>query len=112
MSENQMPPGLSNSEISRILDPALSIAERQSSWQKKPLSVQARKVQDNWKQAFKGPLQLGLAASALAFVALPVVVYSDTWKLAGLTVFLLWYPTMIWSGYQMRRLSKLFVNEI
>lgn len=112
MSENQIPPSLSNSEISRILDPALSVAERQSSWRKKPLSVQARKVQDNWKPAFKGPLELGLAASALAFAALPVAFYSDTWRLAGLTVFLLWYPTMIWSGYQMQRLSKLRVNEI
>ncbi|MEP0521136.1 MAG: hypothetical protein ABJD06_13370 [Hyphomicrobiales bacterium] len=112
MNEKQMPPGISKSEILRILDPAISVAERQSSWRKKPLSVQARKVQDNWKPAFKGPLQLGLAASALAFVALPVMLYSDTWRLAGLTVFLLWYPTMLWSGYQMHRLSKLRVKEI
>ncbi|MCG7518964.1 hypothetical protein [Ruegeria sp. Ofav3-42] len=108
----QIPPGLSDEEIDQLMDPLLSIEERQSVWCEKPLSVQARKVQEHWKGALRGPFQLGLASCGIAIIALTVATFSDTWRLAGTTAFLLWYPMMFYVLREMHRLSRLHVNEI
>ncbi|TCK99475.1 hypothetical protein BXY66_3980 [Shimia isoporae] len=108
----QSPPGLSNEEIDQLMDPLLSIEERQSVWRKKPLGVQARNLQEHWKGALRGPFELGLVSCGMAIIALIVATFSDTWRLAGITAFLLWYPMMFYVLREMHRLSRLRVNEI
>ena len=113
MTEDQInPPGLSRTEIDRLMDPLLSLEERQTAWKARSLGVQARRMQAHWRRAVRGPLQLGFAACAVALIGLHLATFSDSGRAVGMTMFLLWYPTMLYVWREYRRLDALNVTKI
>jgi hypothetical protein len=111
-NNNVIPLGLSQSEIDGLMDPLLSVEDRQSAWRVKPLSVQARRIQQRWESALNGPLVLGLASCAVAFIGLNIATFSENWRLVGASAILLWYPVLFYVVYEMNRFGALKVNEI
>jgi hypothetical protein len=113
MSEERAhPPGLTEEEIDRLMDPTLSIEERMSVWEAKPLSVQARKLQKHWKASLKGPLVFGLFAGLVSFLGLNVAVLSQEWRAEGLTAWIVCFLLMFASAGELHRLGHLKVDEI
>jgi hypothetical protein len=94
------------------MDPILSIEERMSVWEAKPLSVQARKLQTHWKASLKGPLVFGLFAGLISFLGLNVAVLSQDWRAEGLAVCIVCFLLMLTSAGELHRLGRLKVNEI
>jgi hypothetical protein len=113
MTEGRMTPReLSRQEIDRLMNPLLSIEERQAAWQSRQLGVQARKMQARWRQAVRVPLRFGFAACAMAFVGLNLATFTEGFRHAGTAMFLLWYPMMFLVLREYRRMDALTVDEI
>ena len=111
-NKQQNLPGLTDKDIDQLMDPLLSFEERMSAWREKPLSVQARKLQDRWKAALKGPLFFGLVAGVLAFIGLNVAAFSDHWRAEGLATWIICYLLLVAAFGELHRLSALKVDEI
>lgn len=108
----QGPLGLSDEDIDQLMDPFLSIEERQSMWTSKPLGVQGRKVQNHWKSALKGPLVFGLSAGVVALIGLNAAVFSEQWRVEGLAAWIIGYLLLVAAFLELDRLGRLSIDEI
>ncbi|MEL7045638.1 MAG: hypothetical protein AAGL66_11535 [Pseudomonadota bacterium] len=110
--ERDRPLGLTDEEIDRLMDPILSIEERMSVWEAKPLRVQACKLQKHWKASLKGPLVFGLFACLISLLGLNVAVLSQEWRAEGTATWIVCFLLMFASACELHRLGRLKVDEI
>ena len=100
-------PGLTDDEMNQLMDPLLSVADRMTIWQPKPLSVQARKVlQRRNSQALRQhyiTAQTCVAITLLLWL-LPQVLPSSSEVIdiqaLGLSLYMMSVPTMAAALFQ------------
>ncbi|MCL7464512.1 hypothetical protein [Phaeovulum sp. NW3] len=110
-------PGLTDDEMDQLMDPLLSVQDRMTTWQAKPLSVQARKVlQRRNSEALRHHYITGQTCVAITLLLwlLPQLLPSSSqvidMQALGLSLYMMSVPTMAVALFQAWAMTRAFTR--